>query len=152
MRPACGLFPPSSFHKALFALTMRPNFCYSLLTANDSCPRPLLSTSLLSLHVNRLLSNPSFVISHPLLTICHMYLAICHHFSFAIGYAFFVMLHGQGLVLTSLSVSKRLFTTKAPQATRHALRTNRPPSITHLGTRKYPTQPSPLEGFQMLVS
>ena len=77
-----------------------------------------------------------------------MCLAICHHF-----YFYFQLLFAthslrcrtsRGSFLPPNWFGNRQFTTKASQAARHALGTSRPSSITHLGTRKYPTQPSSL--------
>ena len=151
VRPACGLFPAIFLSPTtLCYLTMWLNFCYSLpmTVALAHCyPLPCYLATRQSVTFQSI--NRDFPYAVDYLPYVPGYMPSLY---FAIGYAFFVMLHGQGLVLTSLSVSIRLFTTKAPQATRHALGTSRPSSITHLGTRKYPTQPSPLECFPMLVS
>ena len=71
VRPACSLFPPISFHQALFA-TPHDVAEFLLLTVNDGYPRPLLSTPLLSLRVNHLFSNPSSGISHPSVALDHL--------------------------------------------------------------------------------
>ena len=130
-------------------LTMWLNFCYSLpmtaaLVRFYSLPCYLATRQ-------SLIFKPSNGISHPLLTICRMCLAICHHFYFHLLFATHSMRcrTSRCSFLPPSWFSNRLFTTKASQAARHALRTSRPSSITHLGTCKYPTQPSPLE---MLVS
>ena len=127
VRPACGLFPviflsPSTRHDVAEFLLTRQSHIF----------------------------NPSNVISRPLLTICRMCLAICHHFYFHLLFATHSLRcrTSRCSFLPPSSFSNRHFTTKASQAARHALGTSRPSSITHLGTRKYPTQPS-LSGFQM---
>ena len=53
VRPACGLFLPSSFRQALFA-TSRGDF----LLFPDDCPPTAIHFPVILLHVNQLFSNP----------------------------------------------------------------------------------------------